>query len=75
MHLGAGRIKKDDEIDYTCGVVLEKKIGDYVEYGDTLGYIHANREDLIDRAVNELKDAYTIGDEKPEEYEDILNVI
>ena len=75
MYLGAGRMKKEDEIDYTCGIVLEKKIGDYVEFGETLGYIHTNREDLIDRAVNELKDAYTIGDEKPEEYEDILNVI
>ena len=75
MYLGAGRIKKDDDIDYTSGIVLEKKIGDYVEIGDTLGYIHSNREDLIEKAVNGLKDAYIIGETMPDEYEHILNVI
>ena len=33
MKLGAGRMKKTDEIDHTCGIVLEKKIGDYVYFG------------------------------------------
>lgn len=75
MRLGAGRMKKSDEIDHTCGIVLEKKIGDYVSFGDTLGYIHSNREDIIQEVEKEFKSAYTIGDEEPDEYEHILNVI
>ena len=75
MKLGAGRIKKDDEIDYTCGIVLEKKIGDYVEYGDTLAYIHSNREEVIKEAIKEVEEAYKIGEDRPEDYEHILNII
>ena len=75
MRLGAGRIKKTDEIDHTCGIVLEKKIGDYVEFGEALGYIHSNRQDVIEETEAEFKSAYKIGEEKPEEYEHILNVI
>ena len=75
MKLGAGRMKKTDEIDHTCGIVLEKKIGDYVNFGDTIGYIHSNRKDIIEEVEEEFKSAYTIGEEEPEEYEHILNVI
>ncbi len=38
--LGAGRLKKDDEIDYKAGVVLVKKVNDYVNIGDTLAYLY-----------------------------------
>ena len=75
MRLGAGRIKKSDEIDHTCGIVIEKKIGDYVNYGDTLCYIHSNRQDVINEVESMIKEAYKISEEKPEEYIDILNVI
>ena len=75
LFLGAGRMKKEDDIDYTCGIVLEKKIGDYVNFGDTLGYIHSNREDIVEKAKEMLKEAYIIEDTNPEEYEHILNVI
>ena len=75
MKLGAGRMKKTDEIDHTCGIVLEKKIGDYVSLGDTLGYIHSNRNDILEEVKEEFKSAYTIGEDEPEEYEHILNVI
>lgn len=75
LYLGAGRMKKEDDIDYTCGIVLEKKVGDYVNFGDTLGYIHSNREETIEKAKEMLKDAYTIEDTEPEEYEHILNII
>lgn len=75
ISLGAGRIKKEDDIDHTCGIVLEKKIGDYVTYGETLGYIHSNIEGPIEKAEEQLKNAYVISEEEPEEYEDILNII
>lgn len=46
MTLGAGRQTKDDTIDYGVGVVLTKKVGDKVEIGETLAYLHANRENV-----------------------------
>ena len=45
MRLGAGRIKKEDTIDPSVGVALERKVGDYVEEGEILAYIHANKEE------------------------------
>ncbi|MDQ0350913.1 pyrimidine-nucleoside phosphorylase [Alkalibacillus filiformis] len=51
MLLGAGRQTKDSQIDLAVGVVLNKKVGDYVEEGDSLLTIHSNQED-----VNSIKE-------------------
>ena len=40
--LGAGRLKADSPIDYSAGLILRKKIGDYVEKGEPLITIHTN---------------------------------
>ncbi|MBI5750104.1 MAG: thymidine phosphorylase [Nitrospinae bacterium] len=40
--LGAGRLKADSPIDYSAGLILRKKIGDYVEKGESLVTIHTN---------------------------------
>ena len=55
MNLGAGRKKKEDNIDFSVGIVLEKKIGDKVENRDILAYVHANDEKL----GNEIANFYT----------------
>ena len=36
VELGAGRKSKEDQIDYTVGIVLKRHIGDEVKIGDTL---------------------------------------
>ena len=75
VHLGAGRIKKEDSIDHAVGIWLEKKIGDKVKQGDILAYVHANNEDTGKTAIEELKQAYRIADNpvKMESY--ILDII
>lgn len=60
MNLGAGRKSKEDEIDRRVGLILSKKIGDKVEVGETIAYIHANSSENMDVHVESLKDAYTI---------------
>lgn len=40
--LGAGREKIEDTIDYGAGLVLSKKIGDFVKSGETLAVIQTN---------------------------------
>jgi len=48
MWLGAGRATKESEIDLAVGLMLNKKVGDAVQAGESLVTIHANREDVKD---------------------------
>lgn len=42
LSLGAGRERKEDKIDYTVGIVLNKFLGDKVNIGDTLMTLYTN---------------------------------
>ena len=44
--LGAGRDKKEDSIDYSVGIVLNKKIINEVKEGETLAVIHSNSQNI-----------------------------
>ena len=44
MVLGAGRETKEDKLDLSAGIILKKKVGDFVNEGDTLAVMHFNRE-------------------------------
>ncbi|MFC5559601.1 pyrimidine-nucleoside phosphorylase [Ureibacillus thermophilus] len=46
MLLGAGRETKDSAIDLSVGIVLNKKVGDFVEKGETLATIYSNKENI-----------------------------
>lgn len=63
MLLGAGRATKEDEIDLAVGIVLHKKVGDYVEAGEALVTLHANQEDVASSEALVLQHI-SIGDEK-----------
>lgn len=75
VNLGAGRMKKEDGIDNAVGIVLNKKIGDKVEIGDTLAYIHANNEEKGKFAVEDLYNAYEFSTEEVSKQEHILGVV
>ncbi len=66
MILGAGRETKEDELDLSAGIVLKKKVGDYVDKGDTLAFMHFNKEEKLQQAKTRLIDAYEIVEEKVE---------
>jgi pyrimidine-nucleoside phosphorylase len=44
MRLGAGRARKEDPIDHGVGLVIEKKIGDWVEVGEEIAKVYARSE-------------------------------
>ncbi|MFQ3549358.1 MAG: thymidine phosphorylase [Armatimonadota bacterium] len=46
--LGAGRIKKDDLIDHSVGLIIDKKIGDKVVNNDIIATIYANDKNKMD---------------------------
>lgn len=48
MMLGAGRQTKEDVIDLSVGIVLNKKVGDNVKTGESLMTLHSNTEDVAD---------------------------
>ncbi|SFD51690.1 pyrimidine-nucleoside phosphorylase [Lentibacillus persicus] len=48
MMLGAGRATKDSEIDLSVGIVLNKKVGDPIDKGESLLRIHANTDQVED---------------------------
>lgn len=63
MLLGAGRATKEDEIDLAVGIMLEKKIGDYVTKGEPLAIIYANTTDVTSSSELIVKHIH-IQDEK-----------
>jgi pyrimidine-nucleoside phosphorylase len=61
--LGAGRLKKGDCIDHSVGLVIHRKVGDFIEKGDLIYSIHANSIDKMVTAKQYLTDAFIIQDE------------
>lgn len=71
--LGAGRLKKDDHIDYSVALINYKDIGDKISYGDTIFTIESNME-LSNEQISVLKDSIKLSDESIKE-KHILKVI
>ncbi|MDE7251332.1 MAG: pyrimidine-nucleoside phosphorylase [Acetatifactor sp.] len=64
--LGGGRETKESEIDLSVGLVLEKKVGDYVKQGEPLAYLHGNFEEKCQAAEECFLRAYTFTQEAPD---------
>ena len=72
--LGAGRKTKNDKIDLNVGLILNKKIGDYVNKGEILATIYANNFKKAKDAEKRILNLYLIGKEKIEE-KTIIDVV
>jgi pyrimidine-nucleoside phosphorylase len=75
LRLGAGRGSKDDAIDHAVGIRCLRKRGDAVAAGEPLAEVHARDEAGAERAVAEVRAAYTIGDEPPQSRRIVLDVV
>lgn len=65
MKLGAGRETQESVIDLAAGLMLHKKVDDYVEKGDVIVTLYANFEDTAE-AEKMIQQAYHYGKEKVE---------
>ena len=74
MHLGAGRATKEDSIDYTAGIILNKKVGYYVLKGETLATIYTNKDNFKEE-INMVHDAFDIRDERIEKHYIIYEIV
>lgn len=61
--LGAGRTRVDDPIDPKAGIILKKKVGDYVEQGEPLAVFFTDNADVVDKAVHRLQRAFVVATE------------
>jgi len=75
LSLGAGRIRKEDNIDYSAGIILKKKTGDFVTVGETLACLHTSDNDKLHEAEKYLSVAITIGETPPAEMKTVLAVV
>lgn len=66
LQLGGGRATKESVIDLSVGVLIKKKVGDWVEKGEALAEIHAPSPEQAQRAIELLRSCYTLSPEKPE---------
>jgi pyrimidine-nucleoside phosphorylase len=73
-NLGAGRIKKEDNIDKTVGIVLNKKISDKVKKGDILAYIHSN-SNVEEEKYSQLLNIFKICKEEVDMPNVIIDII
>ena len=65
MELGAGRKKKEDSIDSSAGIVLQKKAGDPVREGERIATLYSSSEKLCENAERIFVSAVTIRGEQP----------
>lgn len=73
--LGGGRETKESVIDLSVGIILKKKVGDYVKCGEPIAEIHANDKEKLRQCMERLQQAYTIGEQKPEKRNVIFGIV
>lgn len=75
VYLGAGRMRKEDTIDYSAGIIMNQRIGNVVEVGQVLAYVYTNDETKIDGAVKNLKNAFILDPKRVAKLKTILGII
>ena len=63
MTAGGGRETKDSVIDLSAGIVLKKKVGDFVKENEPLARLYANDKDKLKAAKKRLAGAYSFSEE------------
>ena len=70
-NLGAGRRAKEDQIDYSAGIIINKNINDKVEVGDTILTLYTSKDIPL---INE-EELFTITDTPVDNYKLIYEII
>lgn len=69
--IGAGRLNKEDKIDYEVGIILNKKVGDYVEQNEELLKIFVNEKTISEEKIYKC---FEISEDK-QEYKQLIKEI
>ncbi len=63
VDLGAGRARKEDDVDPKAGFILNKHVGERVESGEPMAWIYASDPDRAD--LDAVRAAFVLEDEAP----------
>ena len=75
VELGGGRKKASDVIDHSVGLTDVLGLGEKVEAGQALAYVHAQNEDQVNLAIQTIQNSYTITEGKLETRDVILEYL
>jgi len=75
IYLGAGRFKREDVIDYTSGILMNRKLGEYVKKGESLTTLLYNDRKGLTKASDLVEEAFVIEKDKRGEFKLIHDVI
>lgn len=73
--LGAGRETKNSQVDFCAGIVLTKKLGDYVKKGERIATLFSSQRERIQEAEKHMVQQYEISSQKPEKENLIIKKI
>jgi pyrimidine-nucleoside phosphorylase len=72
---GAGRATKDEQIDLSAGIILNKKVGDRVEASETLATVYSSDQAKLLEAHELTQSAFIIEKDPPTKKDLIINII
>jgi pyrimidine-nucleoside phosphorylase len=75
LGLGAGRLRKEDDIDHAVGILCLAKRGQEATAGDVIAEVHARTDESAEVGAAEVTAAYRIGPEPPQDVPIVLDVI
>jgi pyrimidine-nucleoside phosphorylase len=75
VQLGAGRNRTEDKVEPDVGVILHKKYGDSVAQGEVVASVFGHESATVEKAVDRVRDAYSISAERGEERPMVLDEI
>ncbi len=73
--LGAGRERAEDAVSPGAGIEILRKRGDEVAAADPIAVMHADEEERLDAAENDVAAAWRIGPEKPSPTPPVIETI
>lgn len=66
VKLGAGRLSKEDKLDYSAGIILKKSFGDSVQSGEAIAVLNASHKAKLDEGEEVFAKAVKISPDKPQ---------
>lgn len=73
--LGAGREKKEDIVDHATGLVLKKRVGEYVDAGVELASLYVNDDHNLSEVTAVLEKAFVISADEPKKRPIVFGVV
>ena len=75
MIIGAGRAKKEDEIDHAVGINIFKKVGEKIAENEKIAEIYYNNGENVEESKNMILEAFVLTEEKVEKQKAVLKII